>query len=517
MMFSVKVTSELEARLDPEFYSPTALETVRRIKERGAWMRLGEAMHEGYRVVYHGIDAIGGLDKSETVAFLAPTDVDSTGGFTLSQTSRVPRSYITDYPKGVAQPGELLIEVKGNVQKLALVPAQIDEAFLVSGSFFKALLLERFDSGYVFAFLIGNFGKILKERLCSNSIIDYIARADLESIPFPDLDLRAQHFLGDKVRQAEKLREHARTLDGNTWDKFTFLTANLMPPKKAWWATQADVDPYRINAPHYDAVVLDMLDKARASGGLVSLRSLVGPRDIAGGATPLGADYPPEGVFFVRVQNVKPYRLDLSDAAYIGAATDGELRRSRCAEGDVILSITGYPGTASLVMADDLPVNINQHSVRFEITGELTSEFVTAALNSPFLKKQVDRLAIGGTREALDYKSVGNLQIPVLSEPDRKNITAWVSTSNRCVRASTRLTSAAKLLVEALIEDKVTEAEFVTAQEALERGDNSADRALLQRVKRGGLDVPGQPPLFPDLDAFYALLNQTKTEDNNNL
>jgi hypothetical protein len=36
-------------------------------------------------------------------------------------------------------------------------------------------------------------------------------------------------------------------------------------------------------------------------------------------------------------------------------------------------------------------------------------------------------------------------------------------------------------------------------------------------VKRGGLDVPGQPPLFPDLDAFYALLNQTKTEDNNNL
>ena len=41
------------------------------------------------------------------------------------------------------------------------------------------------------------------------------------------------------------------------------------------------------------------------------------------------------------------------------------------------------------------------------------------------------------------------------------------------------------------------------------RGDATADRALLRRLTRQGLDVPGQPPLFPDLDALYTLLAQT--------
>jgi type I restriction enzyme S subunit len=65
-------------------------------------------------------------------------------------------------------------------------------------------------------------------------------------------------------------------------------------------------------------------------------------------------------------------------------------------------------------------------------------------------------------------------------------------------------------LIEALIEGKVTEAELVNAQEALERGDKTADRALLSRLTRKGVDVSGEPPLFPDLDALYALLAQTE-------
>ena len=75
-----------------------------------------------------------------------------------------------------------------------------------------------------------------------------------------------------------------------------------------------------------------------------------------------------------------------------------------------------------------------------------------------------------------------------------------------------KITSSAKLLVEALIEGKVTEAELVAAHEALERGDDTADRALLRRLTRNGLDIAGQPPLFPDLDALYTLLAQTREE-----
>jgi hypothetical protein len=78
----------------------------------------------------------------------------------------------------------------------------------------------------------------------------------------------------------------------------------------------------------------------------------------------------------------------------------------------------------------------------------------------------------------------------------------------RTVRASQRLRHSAKLLVEALIEGRVGEGELREAQEGLERGDISADRELLSRLSRTGLDIDGEPPLFQDLDALYNMLEQ---------
>jgi hypothetical protein len=69
------------------------------------------------------------------------------------------------------------------------------------------------------------------------------------------------------------------------------------------------------------------------------------------------------------------------------------------------------------------------------------------------------------------------------------------------------LTTAAKLLVEALIEGAVSEADLVAAQKALEANDRSADRAILQRLTRKGMDAASEPALFPNLDALYDALD----------
>jgi len=413
-----------------------------------------------------------------------------------------------------ARPGDMVYTMSGTIGYASVIPFY-GEKYSFSNTIARVRLPQDspHDIHYVSTFFNSKRGFKQSLRLVSGGIQGHVMPNPFKKLQVPCPRKKAQIYIGNKIRVAENFRQIARVLEERVAAKFHFLTSNLLTSKKAWWASSSDVDAYRINAPNYDAVVLDMLEKARSGTGLVSLRSIIGSRGLGGGATPLGADYPSDGVFFVRVQNVKPYRLDLSDAAYIDSATDEELKRSRCAEGDVILSITGYPGTASIVLAEDLPVNINQHSVRFDIDGDLSPEFVTAALNSPFLKRQVDRLAIGGTREALDFTSVGSLQIPVLPEADRDEITAWVSTSNKCVREATRLTTASKFFVEALIDGKVTEAELVAAQDALDCGDHSADRALLSRLTRKGLDVPGEPPLFPDLDALYALLEETLTDE----
>jgi type I restriction enzyme, S subunit len=256
-----------------------------------------------------------------------------------------------------------------------------------------------------------------------------------------------------------------------------------------------------------------MLEMAQDTIQLINLESLFGSRGMSGGATPKGAVYPELGVFFVRVQNVKPLRLDLSDAVYLSDSQNQELERSRCKAQEIIITITGYPGIAAIVMEDDLPLNINQHSVRFDITEEWEPEYIVAALNSMFMKLQVNRLSIGATRDALDYTSVSGLLIPVLPVEVRQRITNSVKAANIYIRSCECLTITAKLLVEALIEGKLSEAELKAAQEGLEKGDTTLDREILDRLTRKGIDFPKEPPLFPDLDALYAALDSLEATE----
>jgi type I restriction enzyme S subunit len=74
---------------------------------------------------------------------------------------------------------------------------------------------------------------------------------------------------------------------------------------------------------------------------------------------------------------------------------------------------------------------------------------------------------------------------------------------------SERLTQGAKQMVEGLIEGKISEEEIKQAQEGLEQGDNSLDRAILLRLTRKGIDEAKEPPLFADLDALYDAIAQS--------
>ena len=166
----------------------------------------------------------------------------------------------------------------------------------------------------------------------------------------------------------------------------------------------------------------------------------------------------------------------------------------------------GYPGTASVVLDEDLPLNINQHSVRFAVNREFGAGFVAATINSAFGKLQVGRFAVGGTRDALDYNSVRSLLIPEFSSEIRQRVNTQVAAANLCVRAEQRLVASAKLLVQQLIEGRITEAELVAAQKALEAGDGSADRSILQTLRQS--DAPDAKPLIPDLNGLFALLDE---------
>jgi hypothetical protein len=189
----------------------------------------------------------------------------------------------------------------------------------------------------------------------------------------------------------------------------------------------ADLSPtFRFDAEYYQPAYLDNIDflKFRCRYPVVALGTQI--RSISGGATPLGADYPESGIPFLRVQNIQPGYLDLSDVVYIPESVhNGELQRSKLQSGDVLLTITGVSyGKAAYVPPTLGQANINQHSVRFQVSSNLLPEYVATFLNCSFGKLQSDMKITGITRPALDYGEVRSFLIPILPMSHQEEIRA---------------------------------------------------------------------------------------------
>ncbi|MHC5058011.1 MAG: N-6 DNA methylase, partial [Planctomycetota bacterium] len=166
----------------------------------------------------------------------------------------------------------------------------------------------------------------------------------------------------------------------------------------------------RLDAHFFDPAyfaTMNSLDKvARARGWKLSPLQELLRLKIAGGATPRGASYPDQGAKFIRVQNVRPYRIIWTEEdPCIGARThEVLLKRSQLRAGDVVLTITGTYGIAAVVPKNFGPANINQHSVKIQVDkNRVLPNYLSVFLNSKLCRTQLDRAATGSTRLALDY------------------------------------------------------------------------------------------------------------------
>ena len=146
---------------------------------------------------------------------------------------------------------------------------------------------------------------------------------------------------------------------------------------------------------------------------------------MAGGATPKKTEADKyysdseSGIPFLRVQNLQTTgELSLGDCVYINKDThNGLLQRSRVAEGDLLVKITGVGRMAIASVAPKGFVgNTNQHMVVIKTEDAAVSNYLARYLNLDIIERIASRHSTGGTRPALDYPSLKN--IPVIEGID---------------------------------------------------------------------------------------------------
>jgi type I restriction enzyme S subunit len=130
--------------------------------------------------------------------------------------------------------------------------------------------------------------------------------------------------------------------------------------------------------------------------------------------------------------------------------------------------------------------------------------FLWSYLRSDAATEQLMRWNTGAAYPAIDDEVALRVLVPHSRDDDVVRLGARWMRIPALYAWATELVAAARLLVEALIERKVTEAELIAAGQ-----DVAADRALLARLAEDGLDGTGKP-LFSDLDGLDALLAEAR-------
>lgn len=119
------------------------------------------------------------------------------------------------YPKGRAIPGEILVEVKGLAEKVALVPDDFPQEVLVTGTLYKMLINEiKANRYYVLVYLLSRFGKHFRDRLKTNTLISYVNKEQLYNIPIPLLPDTVQTEISNLYQNAYSFFVRSKRLYG---------------------------------------------------------------------------------------------------------------------------------------------------------------------------------------------------------------------------------------------------------------------------------------------------------------
>jgi len=494
----VSATRLSSQRLDADFYRPEFLANEAKLLTHKVG-RLGEVGH--FFAGPFGSLLPSNLYLDEGIPLFRVGNVGQFEVLTDNFAHLAPHVH-NDLKTSEVRPGDLLV-VKASVgEKICKVPDWIPKANITQ-HIIGIRPNGTFDTDYVSAFLFSNFGVLQLQRYSLGSIIQYLGITDAKGTFILKVGSIAQKYIGDKVRQAERLRACAKALRSSVDAKLDQLSlptsevpamVNRVSIERL--ETRLDPRPYRT---HY----INLVDRIKA----VKHSCVSDVAELASGCPVSSNDFIDGGeVPLVRIRNIGFDEFIDLDTGVTKELHKDELKY-QAKENMIVLGMDGI-FRAQFFLSDELPMLVNQR-VGILTANDIRAELLTHWLNRPEGQMQLNQWAVKTTVEHTSLSDIGRVRIPRLDSGVEDSLADKLASARWAYRYSRFLTICAKLLVEALIKGQLTEAELIAAEQALQAGNEHLDRHILNRMKTDGIDGQGLA-LFGDLDGLYRLLTQTE-------
>lgn len=489
-------------RLDTGFYSRDYFVARSKLQDSGLVVRTVGSFGEPWSFGAYALTSqIEWTDSANGVPFFKAESLGSPlveeGGLSF-----VTEATHRKLPKSSVGPGDIILNTSGTIGRVAVMPALMAYANSNQDTIKFNPRRPDIDNYFMAAQLCCKFGQVFLNREAGGAVQQHVYLYNFKRIPLAVPSIGVQRDIGAKVRQAEVLREWARGLTSAVLDAYAPVAVSLPDGHRRHARVGTDVLRDRLDAEHYPDEVL----AAFAAAPEVETAPLEEVAEVFTGGTLSEAEDGPH----VRQATVATLdRVFLNDK--VRTVVPPSRRRSSLQTHDLAIAAAAH--TASYIGKDVTYAVVDRAlypSTEVVVIrpdrARIPATWLWAYLKSPLGYRQIQACVRGISAHAYP----DDLNVITVPLPSAEVARTFEAHDLEMVRASAatvcarRLVAAARLLVEALIERKVTEAELIATSQ-----DPAADRALLERLREDGLDGAGDP-LFHDLDALAELLVEAK-------
>jgi|GEM_PF-1296974 len=503
----VPVAELLDERLDTGFYSRAYFDAKAKLSAAGFdSMPVGKVCEPWQFGAYALCNHIEWSDEKNGVPYVKAEALGSplVNHAGLSYVTRETHALLK---KSRVGPGDIVVSTSGTIGLCAVWPASLGQGNSNQDTIKFNPNSKDYDNYFLAAWIVSRYGQAFLEREAGGGVQQHVYLYNFKRILLPRPDIKAQRYIGDKVRQAERLRERAaalqRELDALACPEAVRGALGIQDTKFNRLA--ASGLNARLDGKYYGRRAMAVLKACHEAGG-VCIRDLK-PKVSNGFEY---REFSATGRPYITVSEVTSGRLDTTNAPRIPMDVKVPPKATvnpRCA----FVVRTGSVGVAVKAQAEDSDACISSHLIRLEFDREAIAAAVAAWLNGSAGKCLQEKITYGGVQPQISQEELLELPLPSQLLDTAEQILMLWETRERCLRTAGRLVTAAKLLIEALIERRLSETCLIEAQRAIQHGDHTPDRDLLGRLASNGLDVTGAPKLFPDLDMLYRTLKDAES------
>lgn len=390
---------------------------------------------------------------------------------------------------------DIVLSYTGHYRRAAVVPYRTEPLHLGPNVCKLQPKVGHLDSYFYSTYFNSCYGQHALDREKTIAAQPTVNMSRIRSIVVPLPHPDAQAYIGNKVRQAEALRAKARVLIEEATKFFQEVYSKRNDGwNGAWRSKHHTLGEERLDAWFYAPAPTQLIEKlaARNADNLSQYLTLVKQNTFN----------PNQPICYFEIGN-----LDTSTGCIWPTRVEPKDIPSRAQRSvmcwDILVStvrperknvaVVGSGNTGQLVASSGFSV--------LRASSPEDAAFYCWFLRSDAGTDQLLRWNTGSTYPAIDDDVPMRMLVPRYEVEIRKHFGCRWMLIPGLQFFSSRLVSAARFLVEALIERKVTEADLIAAH-----NDPTVDRGLMQRLTVDGLDVPGAAPLFDDLDRLQTLL-----------